>query len=239
MRFLTTLLVVLGATAGTPAGEHDAFDAILRERVTDGLVDYAAIKQHDADDLKAYLDARAAVDVSKRPRNEQLAHYINLYNATMIRAVITELPEGSSPDTKGFAIFKRPRIHLSEGDNVSLDHLEHEIIRKQFRDPRIHVALVCAAKSCPPLLSRAYRAEDLDKVLDENMRRFVNDRARNQVDHEKKELRLSKIFDWYADDFGGREQVPAYVGKVLGQDLTGYRVSFLEYDWSLNAVPAK
>ena len=101
----------------------------------------------------------------------------------------------------------------------------------------MHVALVCGARSCPPLLNRAYRAEDLDKVLDENMKRFVNDAARNQIDEEKRELRLSKIFDWYAADFGGKDAVPAYLARYAGKDLTGYRVSYLEYDWKLNARP--
>ena len=95
---------------------------------------------------------------------------------------------------------------MADGDNISLNHLEHEIIRKQFKDPRIHVALVCAAKSCPPLLNRAYRADDLDKVLDENMKRFVTDASRNQIDDEKRELRLSKIFEWYPADFGGKDR---------------------------------
>ena len=225
------------AAAATPAN-HDTFDAILRERVKDGLVDYAAIKQHDAAKLDAYLAALAKVDVPKLPRDEQLAHYLNLYNATMIRQVVERLRDGYSPAEKDFRVFKLPIIPLSDGDHVSLDHLEHEIIRKQFKDPRIHVALVCAAKSCPPLLSRAYRADDLDKVLDENMKRFLTDASRNLVDDAKRELRLSKIFEWFAADFGGAERVPAYVGRVLGRDLSGYRVTFLEYDWSLNASPS-
>ena len=237
MKLLALLLTVFSSTA-VHAGE-DAFDAILRQRVTaDGLVDYAAVKQHDAAKLNAYLDGLARVEVEKLAPEEQLAYYVNLYNATMIKAVTDRLrDDGYSPAAKDFAVFKEPLVRLAGGKTVSLNHLEHEMIRPQFKDPRIHVALVCAAKSCPPLLNRAYRADDLDKVLDENMKRFVNDGSRNEIDHEKRELRLSKIFEWYADDFGGKDAVPAYIARYAGKDVAGYRVSYLEYDWSLNARP--
>ena len=234
---LALLLLVCLISTTVRADVHDTFDAILRERVTDGLVDYAAVKQHDAAKLNAYLDEMAKADVATMPRDGQLAHYVNLYNATMIKAVIERLRDGYSPAEDDFAVFKEPLVRVAAGKVVSLNHLEHEIVRKQFKDPRVHVALVCAAKSCPPLLSRAYRAEDLDKVLDENMKRFVIDGARNQVDDQRKELRLSKIFEWYADDFGGKERVAAYVAKYLGRDVSGCRVSHLEYDWTLNARP--
>ena len=239
MRLFTLIsaLLLLGATPAL-AAEHDAFDAILRERVSgDGLVDYAAIKAHDAAKLDAYLDHLSRVDVKNLPRDGQLAHFINLYNATMIKAVIDRLRDDYSPAEKDFAVFKEPLVRIAGGKTISLDELEHGIIRKKFKDPRVHVALVCAARSCPPLLNRAYRAEDLDKVLDENMKRFVNDAARNQIDDEKRELRVSKIFDWYAADFGGKDAVPAYLARYAGKDFTGYRVSYLEYDWKLNARP--
>jgi hypothetical protein len=173
--------------------------------------------------------------VEKLPRDEQLAHYINLYNATMLHAVAGRMRDGYTVAERDFAIFKEPLVRLAGGKTVSLDHLEHEIIRKQFKDPRIHVALVCAARSCPPLLNRAYRGNDLDQVLDANMKRFVTDASRNQIDETKRELRLSKIFEWFADDFGGKDAVPAYVARYCGKDVAAYRVSYVEYDWTLNA----
>ena len=230
MTLALTLLLLLAA-------DDAAFDAILSHRVKNGLVDYASIKQHDRAKLDAYLDQLAAADATKLSRDERLAYYINLYNATMIRAVVDRLRDGVyTPAENDHAVFKEKLVRLAGGKTISLNDQEHEVIRKQFRDPRIHVALVCAARSCPPLLSRAYRAQDLDKVLDENMKRFVLDPSRNQIDHEKKELRLSKIFEWYADDFGGKDAVPGYVSRYAGQDVSGYRVTFLEYDWSLNAA---
>ena len=236
MTRLLTAMILLASSTAALAADHDAFDAILRERVNaDGLVDYAAIKQHDVEKLGQYRNALEQADTSKLTRDEQLARYINLYNATVIHAVADRRREGYTVAERNFALFKEPLVHLGERKYVSLDHFEHEIIRKQFKDPRIHVALVCAARACPPLLNRAYRAADLDQTLDANMKRFVTDASRNQIDDPKRELRLSKIFEWYADDFGGKDAVAAYVAQYAGKDVAGYRVSFLEYDWTLNA----
>jgi len=232
--FVFVAALMLSASLAVGVDVHDGFDAILHERVADGLVDYAGIKQHDAAKLDAYLDQLASVDLEKLTRDEQLAYYLNLYNATTIKAVIDRLHDDYSPAEKDFAVFKEPLVRVA-GGQISLNHLEHQVIRRQFKDPRVHVALVCAARSCPPILNRAYRANDLDKVLDENMKRFVTDAARNQIDDEKRELRLSKIFEWYSLDFGGEEAVPAYVARYAANDVAGYRVSYLEYDWKLNA----
>ena len=219
------------------AVDHSTFDAILNARVKDGLVDYAAIREHDAAKLARYLDRLAIIDVPKFSREEQLTYYINLYNATVIKSVVDRLHDGYSLADNEYAIFKEPLVRTG-GKKMSLNDLEHEVIRKGFKEPRIHVALVCGAKSCPPILNRAYRADDLDKVLEENMKRFVTDGVRNKIDHERKQLHLSRIFDWYNDDFGGStEAVVEYVGKFVGRDLAGYEVTWLEYDWTLNAQP--
>ena len=236
MRLLNAIVLLALSTAAASADVHDAFDAILRERVTaDGLVDYATIKQgDDAARIGQYRNELERIDVAKLPRDEQLAHYINLYNATVLQAVADRMRDGYTVAERDFALFKEPLVRVGGDKPVSLDHVEHEIIRKKFKDPRVHVALVCAARSCPPLLNRAYRAADLDQVLDANMKRFVTDESRNQIDHDKRELRLSKVFEWFADDFGGKDAIAAYVGKYAGRDVRGYRVTFLEYDWSLN-----
>ena len=237
MKQFAIVLAMLGFTSfATAADVHDAFDAVLRERVSaDGLVDYAAIKQHDVERLGQYRNALEQADTSKLTRDQQLARYINLYNATVIHAVADRMREGYTVAERDFAIFKEPLVHLGQRKYVSLDHLEHEIIRKEFKDPRVHVALVCAARSCPPLMNRAYRAADLEQTLDANMKRFVTDATRNQIDDTKRELRVSKIFEWYADDFGGKDAVPAYIARYAGKDVAGYRVSYLDYDWTPNA----
>jgi hypothetical protein len=196
------------------------------------------MRSDHADELRAYLDRMSRVEASVLSREAQLAYYINLYNATMIQAVIDRHQSGDdySPAAGDFAVFKDKRVRLPDR-KLSLNELEHDVIRKEFNDPRVHVALVCAARSCPPLLPRAYQAEDLDQVLDENMRRFVNDPARNPIDHENKQAKLSKIFEWYPEDFGGRdEKLIEYLNKYSEKDLTGYEVSFVEYSWELNEL---
>jgi hypothetical protein len=213
--------------------DHSAFDAILKATVKDQRVDYNAVKKAHLPALNAYLDTLAKVDPSKLDRNEQLAYDINLYNATMIRAITDRLRPGYSPSEKDYGIFKEPLVRTG-GKTISLNDLENNVIRPTFKDPRIHVALVCGARSCPPLLARAYTADDLDATLDQNMKNFVMDTFRNPIDDKTKTLKLSHIFDWYADDFGGKQGVPAFVGKYAGKDYSGYKVDFVDYSWDLN-----
>jgi len=214
--------------------EHSIFDAILRDNVRDERVDYLHIRLHALARLDEYLDRMADADADALTRDERLAYCINVYNATTIRAVVERYRLGYSVSEDSFVLFKDPIVHL-RGGSVSLNHLENEIIRKQFDDPRIHAALVCAAASCPPLLARAYRADDLDAVLDANMRRFVNDPARNHIAPGRVEL--SKIFEWYAEDFGGKDRLTHYVAKYATADVRDARQSFLEYSWELNMAP--
>ena len=216
--------------------DHEPFDRILRDTVKDGAVDYEGLRDRHRESLRSYLDALARAAVESLPRNERLALYINLYNATMLAAIVERLETGYSTAAEDYRVFKAQLVRVA-GQKVSLNHLENEIIRKGFKEPRIHVALVCGAESCPPLLARAYRAKDLAEVLEANMRRFVNDSTRNQVDAAEKTLRLSEIFKWYKDDFGGEGGIVSYVQKYLDTDVTGFAVEHLPYSWELNARP--
>lgn len=223
----------LGASAA-PAADHSLLDAILRDVVRDERVDYQKVAQAHRADLDRYLAMTAEANPSAAGRDEQLAFYINVYNATMFKAVIDRDPSKFKPSDDDFAVFKDKLVKLREG-TFSLNELENDIIRKRFNDARIHAALVCAAVSCPPILPRAYTAADLGQTLDENVRRWLNDPKRNQIDRTAKKLKLSKIFDWYAADFGGKEKTAAWVAKTLGDpSLAGFAVEHLEYDWNLN-----
>lgn len=228
------LLLLLAPAAACAAGvDHAALDRILRAHVKVGLVDYQAIRDGERAALKAYLDALAELDPATLERDEQLAFYINLYNATMIQTVVERLGDDYSVSNEEFKVFKEPLVRVG-GKTISLDTLEHEIIRKQFKEPRIHAVLVCAAQSCPRLRSSAYTAENLDQQLDQAMRRWVNDPALNTIDPAAKSMRISEIFKWYGADFGGPERVGAYVDRYHEADLSGYRVEYEPYDWSLN-----
>lgn len=233
MATLLLLVAPVGVGAPPPSFDHSEFDAILRDAVHHEKVDYRRIRALHFDRLTEYLDRLARFDPAPLAEPERLSWYINLYNATMIRAVVERYEPGYSPSRALFAVFDEPLVAIG-GTRISLDRLEHEIIRPTFKDPRIHVALVCAARSCPPLLPRAYLGEDLDRVLEENMRRFVNDPGRNRIDTAARELRLSRIFKWYADDFGGAARIADYVNRYTAADVAGFTVSFLPYSWELN-----
>jgi hypothetical protein len=233
MERLTPLLLLVAFAANAQSVDHAPFDAILKATVKDELVDYKAVKEKHLPNLTTYLDTLAKTDIPKLERNDQLAYYINLYNASMIKTICDRLKPGYTPAEYDYKVFKEPLVRTG-GKTISLNDLENNIIRPTSKDPRIHVALVCGARSCPPILPRAYKADDLDKVLDENMKAFLADRFRNPTDDAKKTLRLSKIFDWYAEDFGGKERVPAYLSKITGKDYTGWNVEFVDYSWDLN-----
>lgn len=226
------------ASSGTVEVDHAAFDRILGAVVHGERVDYTALREQHLETLERYLDRLAGVDPASLGRDERLAYYVNLYNATMLRAVSQRFTRTYSPADQAFAVFDEPLGRLGD-KRVSLNHLEHEIIRKRFGDPRIHAALVCAARSCPPLLPRAYRGDDLQDVLEKNMRRFLNDPARNQIDVKRRRLKLSRIFDWYAEDFGGPRHVAAYVDRYVEAHVADFSVSFVHYDWTLNAIDSR
>ena len=225
------------AAAGPNAGSlHAAFDTILAATVRNERVDYLALRRDHWSELLGYLTRLERTDPAGLERDARLAYYLNLYNATMIRAVIERLTADYSPADAEYGIFKEP-LAKAGGRTLTLDEIENKIVRPEFDEPRIHTALVCGAVSCPPLLPRAYRADDLDEVLEANMRRFLNDRSRNRVDVAGRKLALSSIFKWYADDFGGESGLAAYVDRYVDAEVSGFEVSFLDYSWKLNIAP--
>ena len=224
--------------ARAPVVDHSRFDRILKAAVHDGSVDYLGIRKHHRQALRGYVAAMARVDIRSQSRAAKLAYYINVYNATMIDAILDRLVKGYSTSDDDHRVFEEPLVRLS-GKRVSLNDLENKIIRPEFREPKIHVALVCGARSCPPLLPRAYLPEDLDDVLESNMRRFVNDPKRNRVEGKgrSKKILLSRIFDWYSVDFGGAKGVLGYVQKYRDDDISGLAIEYVEYSWELNSHP--
>lgn len=222
-------------TAETPA-RHAAFDAILRANVRDQQVDYLAVRDRHFEALRGYLDQLAEIDPAKLTRDQRLAHYINLYNATMIAVVCERLHAGYTTAANDWGVFKEPLVR-TQAKKISFNDLENEIIRPQFGEPRIHVALVCGARSCPPILDRAYTTSDLETLLEANMRRFLRDPSRNKIEEDR--VWLSPIFDWYKIDFGGDDGLPEYVGRYIDRDLAGAKIEFLDYSWDLNIAAPK
>jgi hypothetical protein len=232
------LLALLAAAQAGPAGaarpvDHRPLSMILRDHVRNERVDYLGIRETQWAQLNAYLDSLARVDPLEQRGNNRLTYYINLYNATVIHAVIERLRAGYTVSENEHAFFHEPLVRMA-GGRISLNELEHQRVRAEFPDPRIHTALVCAAVSCPPLLPRAYDRVDLDHTLTQNMRRFVMDTTRNRVDPAARKILLSSIFDWYAQDFQAHGGVRAYVESILPAGASGHAIGFLPYDWSLN-----
>jgi hypothetical protein len=171
-------------------------------------------------------------------REQRLAFLVNAYNARAIAAVVS----GSRPDSRfGRWRFFRYTRHAVGGEEITLWDLQHERIRP-LGDARIHFALACAAVSCPRLASHAYRPESIDEELEQAALVFVNDPERNRFDASAGEARLSRIFEWHEEDFvGAAGSIAAYVAPFVrdpevagGLAGGGYRVQYLEWDWSLN-----
>ena len=213
------------------APSHEAWNQLLRQNVNEeGKVNYKGF-QKSKEKLNVYLD-----DLAKNPvqdgwsKAEKMAYWINAYNAFTIKLIIdhypttsiTKLYEGKPWDVKWIKL----------GDKTySLTNIENDILRPQFKDARIHFALNCAAKSCPPLLNRAWTAENLEKTLDQRAKSFINNSQFNKIS--TNEVQLSKIFDWYASDFGNViDFLNHYATKKINAKAT---VKYAEYDWALNA----
>jgi hypothetical protein len=227
------LLLAPRAAAGAAIADHSSFDRLLRENVRGGLVDYRHIRAARLHDLDAYLDSLAVGDPASLPHPERLAFLINLYNATMIRAAAVRSARPWAPSDSGFAVFHEPLVRW-RGGAISLDSLEHGVIRREFDEPRVHVALVCAARSCPPILPRAYRGEDLERTLERNLQAFAADSSRNRADQASRTLYLSRLFDWYAHDFDRLGGPVAILSRARGRDFRGWAIRWLDYDWTLN-----
>lgn len=209
---------------------HTSWELLLKKYVADdGLVDYNNFRQ-DSSQLRQYLELLAAhAPDSKTAREEQLAYYINLYNAATVKLILDHYPVASIKDIR--KPWDTHWIGLGT-EQVSLGHIEHEILRK-MNEPRIHFAINCASFSCPKLLNEAYTAEKLEQQLEQVTREFIRDPTRNRIRAEQ--LQLSQLFNWYKKDFTEQgsllDYIAPYTESIIRPDA---RVSYLKYDWSLN-----
>ncbi len=213
---------------------HTPYDKILKSYVKNGKVNYVALKQQRKP-LDDYLNEMAKVTpgiFNAWNKDERLAYLINLYNAATLQLIIDNYPLKSIKDIG--SLFTSPwdkKFVRLFGQNVSLDHIEHDIIRKEYFEPRIHLALVCAAKSCPFLRSEAYLGRILSNQLDQQGIQFFASPAGLRVDHAKQKVYLSSIMKWYKEDFAS---VIDFAQKYSKEKFNGYKVDWLKYDWSLN-----
>jgi hypothetical protein len=229
-----------GSSEGATTFDHSALGALLAAHVdADGRVDYAGLEGR-REELRGYLAAVGTADPQALGRDELLALLINAYNAFTLELILEHYPVGSIRDIPEDRRWKAQRWTIG-GESHSLDRIEHERIRGEFREPRIHFALVCAAEGCPPLRAEAYVGARLDAQLDDQMRRVHGDRRWIRYEPGAERIELTALYEWYAGDF---EQVAPsvldYVARYrddLAGDLAGGHVPavrYLEYDWSLN-----
>ncbi len=204
-----------------------------------GLVDYAGLKESQ-EQLDAYAGSLAAARFEELGRDEKLALLINAYNAFALRLVLEHWPLASIRDIPAEQRWDARRWGLG-GETLSLNQLENERIRPKFREPRIHFALVCAARGCPPLRAEAYTGARLESQLLEQARIVHSDERWLRFDPSTRELLLTELYNWYGSDFRQvAGSVPEYVAlhapKVHAALDAGRHVEVLwiPYDWSLN-----
>jgi hypothetical protein len=233
---------------------HEAWNGLLSKHVVllDGgkasQLRYAGMAQ-DRPALKAYLEGLSAVtaqEFERWPRTEQMAFLINAYNAFTVEKVLTRYPDIRSIWDFGKLLGNpfKDRFFSLLGARASLDVVEHELLRKRYGEPRIHYAVNCASVGCPMLREEAYVAPRLERQLEEQALRFLGDRTRNRLREGR--LEVSRIFDWFKQDFGERAEYFARYAAVLAdrpqdQQLIAQRraqLGFLDYDWSLNDSPS-
>ncbi len=238
----------LSAPAFASGEQADAaFGGLLKRYVVrggDGVnrVRYADWQASGHGDLKAYIGSLQAMRPSAMPRPAEMAYWINLYNATTLDVVLDHYPVRSIRDIDlGGGLFGsgpwKAGLVTVEGRTLSLDRIEHDILRARFREPLVHYALNCASVGCPDLLSRPWAADTLSRQFDAGARAYVNHPRGLAV--EERRLRASKIYSWYADDFGGRsglkEHWQAYADPQLAARLARFtRPQSYFYDWNLN-----
>jgi hypothetical protein len=231
---------VYASAPGGASFDHSRFDALLRTHVdADGLVDYGRLKRAPAE-LDAYVGSLAAARFEELGRDEKLALLINAYNAFTLRLVLDHWPVASIRDISAEQRWDARRWRLA-GETLSLNQIEHERIRPRFREPRIHFALVCAARGCPPLRAEAYSGARLESQLADQARRVHSDDRWLRFDPATGALRLTELYEWYASDFRQAagsvpEHVALHVPVVRAALDAGQRVEvrWIPYDWSLN-----
>ena len=246
----TMALVLALITFSTNAGEafdqtHSRYTRVLAATVKDGRVDYAKLKAAPAD-LDAYLKdvgSVSAADFARWSKGDRLALLLNLYNAQTLRLIVDQYPLKSIRSIGALpGAAWRGLIVRFGGQMLSLEHLENKVIRPEYREPRIHFALVCAAVSCPPLRGEPYVGSRLGEQLDDQARKFLATTESNRFDAAKNTLYLSQIFNWYKEDFiKPAGSVANYVKPFLPKsqrdalaDPAKAKVQFNEYDWALN-----
>ncbi len=226
--------------------DHSAWDAILQKYIQttdDGLnlFDYGGVSEDDKEALEDYLDMLSDIVVTDLNLEEQRAYWINAYNAITVNLVIDEYPVSSIRKVNSFLGFGpwKDEVFVVEDQDISLDNIEHGILRPIWDDPRTHYSVNCASYGCPNLAKRAWTAENMEEMLDAGARAFINS-SRGVQGVEDDGVEVSSIYHWFKVDFGGTDagvisHLSQYANKDLQQQLSKVsKISGHDYDWNLN-----
>lgn len=231
---------------------YRSYATILTEFVVGDRVDYASLKENRAL-LDTLVVSIATADLNSATPEQKLSFYINAYNIITLRSIIDAYPVKSIKDIDG--VWDKTRWKVA-GEELTLNDIEHEVLRKKFDEPRIHVAVNCASVGCPVLLDVPYYPDSIDAQLEFSSRRFAASATHNRVDFQTGEAELSAIFEWFGDDFVGQyydaDSFPGasktenaafrFLLQHLDSTSTGdggntkFDINYIDYDWSLNDV---
>ncbi|MBX7108829.1 MAG: DUF547 domain-containing protein [Chitinophagales bacterium] len=223
-------------TGTTAAPGYEWWDQWLKKNVSGkGEVNYKNMKPELAALQSFMAEMSRNVPASGAPKNEQMAYWINLYNAATIQLILQHYPVKSIRDISNGKPWDD--VFVTAGTKkYSLNIIENDILRKQFADPRIHFAINCAAKSCPRLMNGAFDKDRLEMQLNSLAKSFINDASKNKIT--PTQIDISEIFNWYAKDFTQQGSLIGYLNKWSAVSIApSASIHYLNYDWSLNELP--
>ena len=229
-QILTSLFLLLSFALLGQKNIHEQWTSALKIYVdSEGNVNYAKWK-NDTTALDNYISSLEENPPAKYwSKNDSLSYFINAYNAVTVKLILDNYPLKSI--RKLVTPWRFKRINL-DGKKVSLNHIEHNILRK-MGEPRIHFAINCASASCPKLLNKAFYSHTIEKQLEAVTKDFINDKKRNLIG--EKEMSVSRIFQWFAGDFGTKKERHAFIRRYAQESVAkNAKLRFLNYDWSLN-----
>lgn len=225
--------------------DYNIYDSLLKKYVSDGMVDYLKWRKNDFAVFENYILGLKDVSLNNLSANEKKVFWINTYNALTIYAVLKTIPNNAIL-VKVFSVQMVPgffdRItYAVAGEKLTLNDIENMKLRKNFGDPRIHFALVCASRSCPKIQDTSFKEAGIEQRLDDAARSFIQDTSRNKLDQKNSILRLSEIFKWYDSDFiASSGTVVDFVSKYIGKEGRDYlsanavKIQYLFYYWLVN-----
>ncbi len=244
--FISLLTILWLAPEGLANSfDHSKFDQVLKQYVDEkGLVDYNGVAKDQ--EFSEYMQSLQGARVKELSPDGQLAFWINAYNAITIDKVIKKKPKESVRETFLPGVWTSTKFfttseHIVAKQRLSPDDIQKEILFKKFQDPRIHFAIICASSGCPPLPRIAYTEANVQSRLEEETRKYLNSPRGTRIDRAENTLYVSKLFDWYDDDFIQKSgSVVRFMRPYLNEETLSFidrnpKISYLEYNWALNA----